>query len=46
MYGGVTGRGTSGDAYVLELDKWVCAIQNCNNLFDWKEATILVVFDM
>ena len=46
VYGGVTGRGTSGDAYVLELDKWVCAIQNCNNLFDWKEATILVVFDM
>ena len=26
MYGGVTYGGTSGDAYVLELDKWVCAI--------------------
>ena len=23
MYGGATGRGSSGDAYVLELDKWV-----------------------
>ena len=28
VYGGGTGVKTSGDAYVLELDKWVCAIQN------------------
>ena len=26
VYGGFTGGGRSGDAYVLELDKWVCAI--------------------
>ena len=26
VYGGGTGRGASGDAYVLELDEWVCAI--------------------
>ena len=26
VYGGGTGRGTSGDAYVLELDKWAHAI--------------------
>ena len=25
VYGGWTGGGRSGDAYVLELDKWVCA---------------------
>ena len=26
VYGGWTGEVSSGDAYVLELDKWVCAI--------------------
>ena len=26
MYGGFTGGECSGDAYLLELDKWVCAI--------------------
>ena len=26
VYGGMTGRGPSGDVHVLELDKWVCAI--------------------
>ena len=26
VYGGFTGGESSGDAYVLELDKWVCAI--------------------
>ena len=26
VYGGATDRGRSGDAYVLELDKWVRAI--------------------
>ena len=25
VYGGITGGGRSGDAYVLELDKWVRA---------------------
>ena len=30
VYGGVTdGGAVNGDAYVLELDKWVCAILEC-----------------
>ena len=28
VYGGWTDEGASGDAYILEVDKWVCAILN------------------
>ena len=34
VYGGYTGEGLCGDAYVLELDKWVCEYTTVSMCFE------------